>query len=328
MPCPRLSIDSDRIFFITRAMGFRIGGTPIFIPAGEYPVVLLSGIPICDMLIRQTKADKPGKTGGETVKNRLIQVAQEAGAFFRRDELTDVVSKEGHANYVTNIDCKVQAFLEKELLQLLPGSEFIGEEKENQDLTDEPTWIVDPLDGTTNMIHDYRMSAVSIALCRNKKPVIGLVWQPFTQELFYAEEGRGAFLNDRPIHVSDTPFRNALVAVGTAPYYEELEDTGMKLASEFLHQCADIRRSGSAALDLAYLACGRHDIFFELRLKPWDYAAGSLIVQEAGGLVQMPLADGTMDYNLSTAILSANSQCMPTALKVFRETVLPDLRKE
>ena len=262
------------------------------------------------------------------MKDRLIQIAREAGALFRRDELTDVVSKEGHANYVTNIDCKVQTFLEKELLQLLPGSAFIGEEKENQALTDAPTWIVDPLDGTTNMIHDYRMSAVSIALCRDKKPVIGVIWQPFTQELFYAEEGKGAFLNDRPIKVSDTPFRNALAAVGTAPYYEELEDTGLKLAGEYLHQCADIRRSGSAALDLAYLACGRHDIFFELRLKPWDYAAGSLIVQEAGGLVQMPLAGGEMDYNLSTAILSANPLCMPMALEVFRKTVLPDLGKE
>ena len=112
------------------------------------------------------------------MKDELIRIAREAGAFFRRDELTDVVSKEGHANYVTNIDCRVQAFLEEELLRLLPGSEFIGEEKENRALTDAPTWIVDPLDGTTNMIHDYRMSAVSIALCRNRKPVTGLVWQP------------------------------------------------------------------------------------------------------------------------------------------------------
>ena len=256
------------------------------------------------------------------MKNELIRIAQEAGAFFRRDELTDVVSKEGHANYVTNIDCKVQAFLEEKLLRLLPGSEFIGEEKENRALTDAPTWIVDPLDGTTNMIHDYRMSAVSIALCRDRKPVTGLVWQPFTQELFWAEAGGGAFLNSRPIRVSGTPFRNALVAVGTAPYYEELEDTGLKLAGEFLHACADIRRSGSAALDLAYLACGRHDIFFELRLKPWDYAAGSLLVQEAGGGVQMPLEGGRMDYDLSTAILSANPLCMPEALEVFRRNGL------
>ena len=258
----------------------------------------------------------------KNMKDRLIQIVQEAGAFFRQDELTDVVSKEGHANYVTNIDCKAQAYLEEKLLRLLPGSEFIGEEKENQALTDAPTWIVDPLDGTTNMIHDYRLSAVSVALCRDRKPVTGLIWQPFTQELFYAEAGGGAFLNGRPIRVSGTSFRNALVAIGTAPYYEELEETGIKLAGDFLRQCADIRRSGSAAMDLAYLACGRHEVFFELRLKPWDYAAGSLIVQEAGGEVQMPLAGGEMDYDLSTAVLSANPLCMPEALEVFRRNVL------
>lgn len=252
------------------------------------------------------------------MKDELIRIARKAGEFFLERQLTEIVSKEGHANYVTNIDCRVQAYLEEALTCLLPGSRFIGEEKENQPLGDEPTWIVDPLDGTTNMIHDYRMSAVSIALCRMKRPVLGIVWQPYTGELFYAEEGTGAFLNDRPIRVTDRPYSDALVAVGTAPYYEELEDTGMAIARDFLHECADIRRSGSAALDLAYLACGRHEIFFELCLKPWDYAAGSLIVQEAGGKVMMPLAGEKLDYNLSTAILAANQVCMDQALEVLR----------
>ena len=255
------------------------------------------------------------------MKDKLTAIAVKAGEFFLERDLTSVVNKEGHANYVTNIDCRVQAYLEEALPELLPGSEFIGEEKENQALGDEPTWVVDPLDGTTNMIHDYHLSAVSIALCRMKKPVLGLIWQPYTRELFYAEAGGGAFLNGRPIRVSRTPFRDALAAIGTAPYYEELEKTSLALALDFLHECADIRRSGSAALDLAYLACGRHDIFFEMRLKPWDYAAGSLIVQEAGGEVQMPLAGGAMDYGLSTAILAANPLCMPEALEVFRRNV-------
>ena len=248
---------------------------------------------------------------------RLKQIARKAGTFFLRRELTEISAKEGHANYVTNIDCRVQAYLEKALLRLLPGSLFIGEEKENQALTDAPTWIVDPLDGTTNMIHDWRFSAVSIALCERKKPVVGLVWQPYSREMFYAEAGRGAFLNDAPVHVSDMPFPDALVAVGTAPYYRDLEKTGMKLAADFLHACADIRRSGSAALDLAYLACGRNDVFYELLLKPWDYAAGSLLVREAGGLVQMPFAGGAMDYSLSTAVLAATPACMPHALEIF-----------
>ena len=250
------------------------------------------------------------------MKDKLILIAKKAGRSFLRRQMTSVVAKEGHANFVTNIDCMVQEYLEKALTQLLPGSRFIGEEKENQMLTDEPTWIVDPLDGTTNMIHDYHQSAVSIALCTSRKPVIGLIWQPYTKELFYAEAGGGAFLNDQPIHVADTEFRNALVAVGTAPYYEELEKASMAMALDFLHECADIRRSGSAAVDLAYLACGRHDVFFEMRLKPWDYAAGSLIVQEAGGVFRMPLSD-ELNYDLSTAILAATPACVDQAQEVF-----------
>jgi len=253
------------------------------------------------------------------MKDELSRIAVKAGEFFLERELTSVVSKEGHANYVTNIDCRVQAYLEEALLKLLPGSVFIGEEKENRPLGDEPTWIVDPLDGTTNMIHDYRLSAVSIALCREKKPVLGLVWQPYTREMFLAETGGGAFLNGGPIHVSKTPFAEALVAVGTAPYYEELEEKGMALALDCLHECADIRRSGSAALDLANLACGRHEIFYEMRLKPWDYAAGSLIVQEAGGIVMMPLEGDGMDYDRTTAILAATPECMEQALALFRK---------
>ncbi|MBQ6646556.1 MAG: inositol monophosphatase [Clostridia bacterium] len=251
------------------------------------------------------------------MKKELTQIAREAGSYFEKSALTNIESKAGHANFVTNIDCAVQAYLEKALTALVPDSRFIGEEKENQSLTDALTWIVDPLDGTTNMIHDYRQSAVSIALCEGKKPVVGLIWQPFTRELFYAEVGKGASLNDAPIRVSDVPPEKALVAVGTAPYYEELERTSLEMALSFLHECADIRRSGSAALDLAYLACGRHDIYFELRLKPWDFAAGSLIVQEAGGFVCMPLNGQRMDYDLSTAILAATPACREKALAIF-----------
>ena len=258
----------------------------------------------------------------QRIKERLTEIVRQAGGLFLKRRLTSITSKEGHANFVTNIDRSVQEYLEQELLQLIPGSRFIGEEKENQALTDELTWIVDPVDGTTNMIHDYRMSAVSVALCEGKKPVAGVIYQPYTQELFFAEKGRGAFLNDRPIHVAETPFDEALVAFGTAPYYEELEEAGLRTALDFLHTCADLRRSGSAAVDLAYLACGRHDAFFEMRLKPWDFAAGSLIVQEAGGLIQMPLI-GEMDYSRSTAILAATPACMEGAEEVFRRNQTP-----
>ena len=253
------------------------------------------------------------------MRDRLEMIAREAGQNFLRRELTNVSSKEGHANYVTNIDCAVQEFLEEALLRLLPGSRFIGEEKENTALTGEPTWIVDPLDGTTNLIHDYRMSAVSIALCEGRKPVLGLIWQPYSREMYFAEKGKGAFLNGSPIHVADTPFSEALIAFGTAPYYEELEKVSMAMAAEFLRRCADIRRTGSAAIDLANVAAGRTDAYFELRLKPWDYAAGSLIVREAGGLVCMPLNGGEMDYGLSTAVAAGTPAVMDRVMEVFRE---------
>ncbi len=252
----------------------------------------------------------------QEIEEKLIEIIQQAGGMFLQRHLTTIVSKEGHANFVTNIDSAVEEYLERELLRLVPGSRFIGEEKENQELTDDPTWIVDPVDGTTNMIHDYRMSAISVALCEGKEPVIGIVYQPYTKELFSAEKGKGAFLNGEPIHVAATPFAEALIAIGTAPYYEELQEQSMRTAQDYLRSCADIRRSGSAAIDLAYLACGRHDAFLEMRLKPWDYAAGSLLVQEAGGLVQMPLI-GKMDYRQSTAILAATPACMEPAAEVF-----------
>ena len=176
---------------------------------------------------------------------------------------------------------------------------------------------MDPVDGTTNLIHDYRCSAVSIALCENRRPVAGLIWQPYMQEMFYAEAGRGATMNGKEIHVSETPFDKALVAFGTAPYHTELAEKSMELALAYLHSCADVRRSGSAAIDLAYLACGRHDAFFELNLKPWDYAAGSLIVQEAGGVVTMPLEPGEMRYDRSAAILASSAAVADEIAAVF-----------
>ncbi len=251
------------------------------------------------------------------MREKLMQIARTAGEFFSARSLSRIDQKEGHANFVTNIDREVEEYLQQALLSLVPGSRIIGEEKENDALTDAPTWIVDPVDGTTNLIHDYRCSAVSIALCENRSPVAGLIWQPYTQEMFYAEAGRGASLNGKEIHVSETPFDKALIAVGTAPYHAELAEKSMELALAFLHSCADIRRSGSAAVDLAYLAAGRLDAFFELNLKPWDYAAGSLIVREAGGVFTMPLEPGEMRYDRSAAILASGAVIADEVRAVF-----------
>ena len=255
------------------------------------------------------------------MREELMRIAENAGNLFSSRTLSRIDQKEGHANFVTNIDREVEEYLQQALIDLVPGSQIIGEEKENSALTDALTWIVDPVDGTTNLIHDYRCSAVSIALCENQKPVTGLIWQPYMKEMFYAEAGKGATMNGNPIHVSEHPFDKALIAFGTAPYHAELAEKSMKLALAFLHSCADVRRSGSAAIDLAYLACGRHDTFFELNLKPWDYAAGSLIVQEAGGIVSQPLDSGDLMYDRSTAILASSAVIFTEVVDIFMKHI-------
>ncbi|MBR2823998.1 MAG: inositol monophosphatase [Clostridia bacterium] len=255
---------------------------------------------------------------------QLQEIAMNAGRLFSEKRPSRIEQKEGHANYVTNIDREVEDYLQAALLDLVPGSGIIGEEKENEGLSDAPTWIVDPVDGTTNLIHDYRMSAVSIALCESKKPVLGLIWQPYTRELFFAEKGRGATLNGQPIHAAETPFERALVTIGTSPYHPALAEKSMRIALDCLLSCADIRRSGSAAIDLACVACGRLDAFFELNLKPWDYAAGSLLIQEAGGCFSMPSLSGPPCYDLSTTIAASSAVCADGFFSLLRSHLSND----
>ena len=244
-------------------------------------------------------------------------IAREAGRIILGFGEFRVEEKEGHGNFVTTVDCAVQDYLAKALSDLLPDSRFIGEEQENDALTDAFTWIIDPVDGTTNLIHDYRQSAVSIALCENSEPVMAAVYQPYTDELFFAEKGCGASLNGKPIRAANTPFDRALVAFGTSPYNAELAERSMKLALAFLQNCADIRRSGSAALDLAHVACGRVDAFFELILQPWDFAAGALLVKEAGGQFTMPFGDGKVRFDGPQGVLAVNKVCAEKALEVL-----------
>ena len=253
----------------------------------------------------------------ESIRPGVERIAREAGRIILGFGEFRVEEKEGHGNFVTTVDCAVQDYLADALSALLPGSRFIGEEQENDALTDEPTWVIDPVDGTCNLIHNYRQSAVSIALLENQQPVLAAVYQPYTDELFFAERGCGATLNGEKITVSTHPFERALVAFGTSPYHVDLAERSMKLALSFLRNTADIRRSGSAALDLAHVACGRQDVFFEITLKPWDFAAGALLVTEAGGQLMMPFEDGEIRFDCSRGILAANALCAKPALELI-----------
>lgn len=194
--------------------------------------------------------------------------------------------KAGHANFVTTYDKKVQQELREKLLQILPEAVFVGEEEDiHASIAEGYAFIVDPIDGTTNFIKDYHMSAISVGLARDGERYMGVVYNPYLNEMFTAVKGQGACLNGKPIHVSSQPLHNGIVLFGTAPYYEELSRKSFEMAYDYFKKALDIRRSGSAALDLCSVAAGRAEVFFELRLSPWDFAAGSLIVEEAGGKV-------------------------------------------
>ena len=199
-----------------------------------------------------------------------------------------ISDKAGAANFVTVFDVKVQNTLMEALSKAFPDAAFFAEEKENPpELLDGGLcFIIDPIDGTTNFIHELHTSAVSVALYDKRQPLFGAVYDPYMDEMFWAVRGQGAYVNDRPIRVSDRPLEKALVAFGTSPY-DRLEhgDSFFKKLYQVFLVSADIRRGGSAALDLVNVAAGRADAFFEETLSPWDYAAGLLILREAGGVI-------------------------------------------
>ncbi|MCQ2466894.1 MAG: inositol monophosphatase [Clostridia bacterium] len=215
-------------------------------------------------------------------------------------------AKTGSANFVTTYDKKVQDFLKEELLKSIPNSVFVGEEGDDKNYSlSGNCFIVDPIDGTTNFIKDYHISCVSIALLVDGDPYIGVVYNPYLDEMFYAKKGEGAFLNGKKISVSNQPLSNGLVLFGSSPYNEELHEKSFKVAYDYFKQALDIRRSGSAALDLCSIASGRAELYFELILSPWDYSAGYLIVREAGGVVTT-FEGSEVTFNKPCSILARN----------------------
>ncbi len=217
-------------------------------------------------------------------------LAMEVGDYLREQRLQiGEIAKEtkGVHDYVTQFDKESERRIVARLKELLPQSGFIAEEGTATHQGDEEmVWIVDPLDGTTNFIHGLPVTCVSIGLRQGEEMVMGVVYELWNKECFYAYKGGAAYLNGKPIHVSNAPTMNdALIATGF-PY----TDFGrlpqyMKYLEWTMRQTHGLRRMGSAAADLVYVACGRFDGFYEYGLKPYDVAAGAFIVQQAGGKV-------------------------------------------
>ena len=228
------------------------------------------------------------------MKNDIYYIIEETGKVMReagkmmleadRSHMK-IDEKEGFANYVTAYDRAVQTKIREALYELMPEAVFVGEEEDvHAQIKEGYSFIVDPIDGTTNFIVDLKCSTISVGLLKDAVPYAGLVYNPYEDELFTALRGEGACLNGERIHVVPRPMEESIVLFGTAPYYNVRPKTVGAL-SYFLEHARDLRRFGSAAYDFCLIACGRAQLFFEYQLQPWDYAAGAIILEEAGGKI-------------------------------------------
>ena len=217
---------------------------------------------------------------------QIMDVVRRAGEMVlsAHDIAAGTHEKTSAADLVTEYDLAVEAFLKEQLPPLCPGSIFYGEEEaENADPSRGWAFIVDPIDGTTNFVRGLRQSAISVALARDGQVEYAVVFDPYKNEMFSARRGGGAFLNGAHIHVRGKPLAEAIFAMRTAIYRRDYLEPTMRVTEQLFRRACDFRRLGAAALDLCDVACGRVELFFEYSLCPWDFAAGSLIITEAGG---------------------------------------------
>ncbi len=220
------------------------------------------------------------------LSKQIQTIAKEAGAIMLEACDPKIMAKSGHSNFCTETDERIQRFLIEKLGYILPEAKFLGEEDGQDEFTEKMkqgyVFVLDPIDGTSNYIYSYRPSVVSIALLKDGRPYIGVIYDPFDDMIFAAEAGKGAYMNDERIMSSDAPLSDSLAVFGTAPYYTELQDRTFDIARRLLPLCVDLRRSGTAAWDMCCVALGRCNLYFELKIQIWDYAAAALIAEEAG----------------------------------------------
>ncbi len=224
-----------------------------------------------------------------TEKEIAIAAAIAAGNLIKHNigKISSVdVDDKNPFDYVTVVDKNAEEIIINLISGEFPDHEIYAEESIKSITQAAPRWIIDPLDGTTNFIHGYPNSAVSIALEKKREIVLAVIYDPFRDELFFAEKGKGAYLNDKRISVSGyTNPSDCLIATGFPFKNRNFLTMYWEVLSEIFMHVSGIRRTGSAALDLAHVACGRFDGFWELKLSPWDVAAGSLMIEEAGGMI-------------------------------------------
>lgn len=239
--------------------------------------------------------------------SQIESIVREAARLMVRDGF-EVHDKGSRENIVTSSDLAVQNFLTGKLAELLPGSGFLCEEDDLSDTAGhEYVWIIDPIDGTANYARGNENCCISVALARNGSLVMGVVYSPWRNELYSAEKGRGAFLNGKPIHASKRPFEEGILFTAMSTYRKEFAAVCRDIIYDIYMESNDVRRFGSAAVELCLMAAGQAEMYFEMRLMPWDYAAAGLILEEAGGTIKG--FDGTFpSLSEPSLVVAANTR--------------------
>ena len=249
------------------------------------------------------------------------KITLEVGAFIRSERKnfsSDKIEYKGLNNLVSYVDKTAEERIVAGLKNLIPDAGFITEEETINKTGEQYNWIIDPLDGTTNFIHGIPTYSISIALKEHDELVLGVVYELNMDELFYTWKGEKAYLNGKVISVSkNKTFGESLLATGF-PYYDfEKADKYLKVFAELIQQTHGLRRIGSAAVDLSYVACGRFDGYFEYNLNPWDVAAGALIVKNAGGTITN--FSGGEEFLNSREIIAGNGYIGNTILEIIKK---------
>lgn len=243
-----------------------------------------------------------------TLVENLSIIAKKSGDIFKNAHAMNVDKKLNARDLVTEYDKAVQDYIFSSLASLYPEVILVGEENgdlANYDAENVKAFIVDPIDGTSNFVNELSHSCVSIAYAEYGEVLAGVVYNPYKDHLYSAVKGCGAFCNGVKMQVSNTPLKSGLVGFGTAVYYDELIEETKRIFGEVLVKCSDLRRMGSAAIDVSLVASGSFVGFFETRLCPWDYGASMLFVEEAGGIIT-DFSGNKLPLNKKSSVIAGN----------------------
>lgn len=255
------------------------------------------------------------------VQKQAIALVKDAGEFIRKEATkfnVDKVEKKGFNDLVSYVDKQAEIMLVEGLANILPEAGFIAEEGTSDKVGERYNWVIDPVDGTTNFVHGLPVYSVSVALQENKETIAGIVYEINRDECFHAIKGEEAYMNDEVIQVNqNVELSESLLATGF-PYYDfDKMEAYFAILKDLMQNSHSLRRLGSAAVDLAYVACGRFEGFFEYNLNAWDVAAGAFIVQQAGGKVST--FSGSSDFDFGREIIAGSPKVQEEMLSYIQK---------